>query len=93
MFVLFNIIIDVIIGIAASILCGNTVASGIQSIYGLVLIVPTIAIDIRRMHDIGKSGWWILVALIPLIGWIWYIILACQPSQPYVNQYGEPPID
>ena len=56
-------------------------------VFGIINFVPNIAIAIRRMHDIGKSGWWILINLIPLIGWIWYIILAIKPSDG-PNQYG-----
>ncbi len=56
----------------------------------LVLLVPNIAVGIRRFHDIGKSGWWLLLGLIPLIGWIAVIYFAVQPSQG-PNQYGEGP--
>jgi len=47
----------------------------------LITLVPSIAIGIRRMHDIGKSGWWLLINLVPLVGWIIYIILAAQPTK------------
>ena len=46
---------------------------------------------ILRLHDIGKSGVWILVSLIPLVGWIWMLILLCKDSDPGANQYGENP--
>lgn len=54
-------------------------------------LIPTIAVSVRRMHDIGKSGWWVLIAFVPLIGWIWYLILCCTDSQPGDNQYGPNP--
>lgn len=71
------------------------VASGILSwineylgyAFALANLVPNIAIAIRRMHDIGKSGWWILINLIPLVGWIWYLILTIKPSDG-PNEYG-----
>lgn len=43
------------------------------------------------MHDIGKSGWWVLIAIIPVIGWILFIYWAAQPSQPTPNQWGAVP--
>ncbi|MCI9286127.1 MAG: DUF805 domain-containing protein [Muribaculaceae bacterium] len=55
--------------------------------FSLVNFIPYIAIGVRRMHDIGKSGWWVLINLIPLVGLIWYIILAVKPSAPD-NEYG-----
>lgn len=50
--------------------------------FSLVNLVPGIAVGIRRMHDIGKSGWWILISAIPVIGTIWYIVLCATPSKP-----------
>lgn len=49
----------------------------------LVLLVPSIAVGVRRMHDINRSGWWILFP-------IYNIVLACQPSYPGENAYGPP---
>ncbi len=54
----------------------------------IALIVPTIAIAWRRMHDIGKEGVYALFLLIPIVGWILFIIWAVQPSQPGANRYG-----
>ncbi len=54
--------------------------------FALVNLIPGIAISVRRMHDIGKSGWWVLISLIPIIGTIWYIILTVKPSEG-PNQY------
>ena len=51
------------------------------SLFSLINLVPAIAVGIRRMHDIGKSGWWILICLIPLIGGIWFIVLAATPTK------------
>jgi len=52
------------------------------------LVIPTISATVRRLHDIGKSGWWILVSLIPSIGQIILFILCLLPSEPYDNSYG-----
>lgn len=83
-FVLFNTIISLIL----LILDGAAGTDILQSIYGLILLVPSLAVTARRLHDIGKSGWWILVWLLPLVGWVWLIILLATPSQSGSNQYG-----
>ena len=63
----------------------------ILGVFGLAILVPSIAVSIRRMHDIGKSGWWVLVNLIPLIGSIWFIILGAKDSVPGSNEWGACP--
>lgn len=57
---------------------------------GLVFFLPGLAVSVRRLHDIGRSGWWWLVALIPVVGWIMLIIWYCKPGEPGPNQYDEP---
>lgn len=60
-------------------------------VFGLAIILPMIAVGIRRMHDINKSGWWVLINLVPLIGSIWFIVLAIKDSEPQSNQWGPCP--
>ena len=57
-------------------------------IYALAVFIPGLAVGIRRLHDIGKSGWWILLDFIPIIGWIIIIIFWVTDSQPGENIYG-----
>ena len=59
--------------------------------YSIVLMLPGMAVAVRRLHDIGKSGWMILVSLIPIIGGLWLLILMLTDSQPEENQYGPNP--
>ena len=63
----------------------------VGDIFALVSLLPSIAVGARRLHDIGKSGWWQLIWLIPLIGWIVLIYWAVQPSESSDNTYGVPP--
>ena len=56
-------------------------------LFFLASVVPSIAVGIRRLHDINKSGWWWLIVLIPIVGGIWLIVLTCQPSDPAGAQY------
>jgi len=60
-------------------------------IFGLAILIPGLAVGIRRMHDIGKSGWWLLINLIPLAGTIWFIVLAAKDSEPGGNKWGACP--
>ncbi|MDG6779010.1 DUF805 domain-containing protein [Thiomicrorhabdus sp. zzn3] len=60
----------------------------LTTIYSLGLFIPSLAVLARRLHDIGRTGWWMLIGLIPLIGPIVLIIFAVLDSQPGENQYG-----
>jgi len=57
-------------------------------LYALVVLIPGLAVTVRRLHDVGKSGWMILIALIPIIGAIWLLVLMVTDSNPEENQYG-----
>ena len=63
----------------------------LQIIFALALLLPSIAIAVRRLHDIGKSGWWYLIVFIPLIGLLVLLYFFVQDSQPGSNQYGPNP--
>ena len=60
-------------------------------LYGLGVFIPTLAVGIRRLHDIGKSGWMMLVGLIPIAGFIWLIVLFATDSQKGTNDWGQCP--
>ena len=59
--------------------------------YALFVLVPGIAVTVRRLHDTGKSGWMYLVAFIPIAGWIWLLILFVTEGNEGNNAYGEDP--
>ncbi len=61
------------------------------NLYGLAVLIPSLAVSVRRLHDIGKSGWMILILLIPLVGAIWFIILMARDTQEGDNKYGPNP--
>lgn len=58
-------------------------------IFLIAIIIPIISLTVRRLHDIGRSGCWIFIRLIPLIGGIWLLILLCTESDNFDNLYGE----
>lgn len=68
-----------------------SIYSVITGIIGLILLVPSLAISIRRLHDINKSGWFLLLALIPIVGGIILLIFACIEGTRGPNEYGEDP--
>ncbi len=63
----------------------------LSGIFSLVSLCPSIAVTIRRLHDIDRSGWWILIGLVPIAGVIVLIIFAAKDGQPGSNQYGSNP--
>jgi uncharacterized membrane protein YhaH (DUF805 family) len=63
-----------------------------QSLLGIALLLPTLAVGARRMHDVSRSGWLQLLILIPVVGWIFWAILACLPGHRRTNRYGLDPL-
>ena len=98
-FALFNVIFAVAAMILDKALGTNftveTAAGPINLFYGYVYVLyllfiflPSLAVLVRRLHDVGKSGWFVLISLIPLVGSIWILVLLCTDSIPGQNQYG-----
>jgi uncharacterized membrane protein YhaH (DUF805 family) len=86
-FVLFNFIASVVVSIISSIIGDHKHILG--NLYSLAVFVPSLAVSMRRLHDIGISGWFTLLYLIPIIGWIWLIVLFVKKSDPTDNKYGK----
>jgi uncharacterized membrane protein YhaH (DUF805 family) len=57
-------------------------------IYSLAVLIPGLAVGVRRLHDTGKSGWWLLLVLIPIVGIIVLIVFWATDGEPGVNEYG-----
>jgi uncharacterized membrane protein YhaH (DUF805 family) len=70
---------------------GTFIFFAIYLIYTLLIITPTLAVSVRRLHDIGQSGWMYLIALIPFVGGIWFFVLLCTNSKNGTNKWGENP--
>jgi uncharacterized membrane protein YhaH (DUF805 family) len=67
----------------------KNMVNGIGIIYNLFTTLPSISIAVRRLHDMGRSGWWCLIAIIPLLGWIIILIMCMFDTEPFPNEYGE----
>jgi uncharacterized membrane protein YhaH (DUF805 family) len=89
-FFLFNFIISIIL----SVIDGATGSTGmglLSGVYALAVLIPGLAVSVRRLHDTDRTGWWLLIALIPFIGAIVLLIFMVQDSTPGQNQYGDNP--
>jgi uncharacterized membrane protein YhaH (DUF805 family) len=62
-----------------------------SGIFGLAMFIPSIAVSIRRLHDTDKTGWWILINFVPLIGGLIFLVFTVMDSTPGNNQYGPNP--
>ncbi len=86
MFVLFNVIVSFCIGIIEGLLgiAQNTDQSILGNIYALAVLIPSIAVGVRRMHDIDRSGWWLLLPIVNLV-------FAATKGTEGENRFGPPP--
>lgn len=64
----------------------------LSTIFMLVTLVPYLAVCVRRLHDTDRSGWWLLLCLVPLIGLIWFIVVCCLKGSDGENRFGENPL-
>ncbi|MEA1921891.1 MAG: DUF805 domain-containing protein [Pseudomonadota bacterium] len=88
MFFLFNVIITFVLGIIEWLLGSSGI---LGTLYSLAILVPSIAVSIRRLHDTGRSGWWLLIGIIPFIGAIVLFIFMIQEGKDDENVYGSNP--
>ena len=94
MFVLFNIIVSVVLAVLDSMsgTMSATLGMGLLGgLYSLAVLVPGLAVSVRRLHDTNRSGWWLLIVLIPLVGAIVLIVFMAQDGTPGENGYGSNP--
>ena len=95
-FVLFNIIIALaltFIDFSTGLYDVESEIGLLSSLYSLAVLVPSIAVTIRRLHDTGRTGWWFLIAFVPIIGAIVLLVFMVFDSTPGDNQYGPNPKD
>lgn len=93
-FVLFYIIIVIVLMILDGFVGTNIAGASIgilTGIYMLAMLIPGLAVSVRRLHDTGRSGWWLLIELVPLVGAIVLLVFMVSDSQPGQNAYGPSP--
>jgi uncharacterized membrane protein YhaH (DUF805 family) len=86
-FVLFNFIVSAVLGLIDNMVFGMP---ALQVLFALALLIPGLAVSVRRLHDKGKSGWWIFIALVPIVGPILLIYWYATAGEPQDNAYGAP---
>ena len=97
MFTLVNGIIQTILSIIMNIFASMGVAAGVYfvyallALYGLAVLVPSLAVAVRRMHDLGKGGGWIFITLIPIVGAIIFVIFCVKEGEAQDNRFGANP--
>lgn len=92
MFTLISVIISVVLAILDSVLDTSPGGFGLlQGLYGLAVLLPSLAVGARRLHDTGRSAWWLLIGLIPLIGAIVLIVYFVFEGDRGPNAYGSDP--
>ncbi len=94
MFVLFNIIFSLVVGFIGGFLYGVTNVTAflyLSTIFNLAMFLPGLSVGVRRLHDTDKSGWFVLLALIPIVGAIILLVFMCLDSNPGANRFGPNP--
>ena len=93
-FFLFHALIGIVLAIVDGVTGTLVPGAGIGllgGLYSLAVFIPGCAVTVRRLHDTGKSGWWLLIFLVPLVGVIVFLVFMVKDSQPGENQYGPNP--
>lgn len=106
-FLLFSLIVSAILGVIDGALFGYTFTSDasdgavsfnletvgiLTGLWSLATFIPSLAVSVRRLHDTGRSGWWLLIGLVPLIGIILLIVWFATKGEPATNAHGPDPI-
>lgn len=93
-FILFNILISMAL-VYVDWLTGNinpeTGLGILSGIYALGVMIPGMAVSVRRLHDTGRSGWWLLITFVPVIGAIVFLYFMVLDSKPEINEFGPSP--
>ncbi len=92
-FALINVVIAIVLGIIDGVigLAGETGFGLLGTLYSLAVLIPSLAVAVRRLHDTNRSGWWLLIIFIPLIGALVLLVFMLLDSEPGSNQYGPNP--
>lgn len=93
MFILWTSIISVVLSIVELVL-NLEIAPDLgllSTIFSLVILIPSISLSVRRLHDIGRTGWWLLLSFIPILGWIALFVFTLLDSESGTNKYGPNP--
>lgn len=87
---LFVVLVSMLLTLADAFVSSDVGLLGM--VFSLGTLIPGLSVTVRRLHDLDKSGWWILIALVPFIGWIVLIVWECTKGTEGPNRFGEDPL-
>ena len=90
-FVLYNLIVALVINIVVGVIAGRSTGQVVSDLYSLAVLLPSLGVAIRRLHDTNRTGWWLLIGIIPVIGWIVLLVFLVMASDPGSNSHGPNP--
>jgi uncharacterized membrane protein YhaH (DUF805 family) len=93
-FVLFVVFISIVLSTIDGLFGTYHRESGaglLSTMFSLAVLIPSIAVSVRRLHDIDRTGWWVLISLVPLVGWIVLLVFHVQDGTPGPNRFGPDP--
>ncbi len=95
MFIVVNMVFTFVLGVTDRLIGWQLVGeSGVlTTLYGVFIFLPWWAVQFRRLHDTDRSAWWLLLIIIPVVGWIIIILFNCQRGTAGENRYGPDPLD
>lgn len=89
-FALANVIVTIVVLLVGAVLLGSRRAL-LVDVYGVLVLLPSLGVEIRRLHDTDRTGWWMLAAFVPIVGAIVLIVFFAMPGTPGPNRYGPEP--
>lgn len=89
MWLLFSFGVKLVVGAAFRLFSFSSAVIGVaMAIVEVGLLLPSLAVAVRRLHDMGRGGGWIFLLLVPVVGWVWLFVLLVQPGEAGANQFG-----
>ena len=93
-FVLFNFLISLVLTIVDGMIGTYNPMTGmgfLSGLFGLAMFIPGLSVSVRRLHDTDRSGWWLLIAFLPILGWLILLVFMILDGTPGPNRFGESP--
>jgi uncharacterized membrane protein YhaH (DUF805 family) len=90
-FLFYIILYIVLLPVVASTQIFSQIFISVTYLYLFLAFIPWLAVVVRRLHDTGRSGWWLSISMIPLVGPVWFLVLVVKDSNPGDNKYGPNP--
>jgi uncharacterized membrane protein YhaH (DUF805 family) len=96
MFTLVSFVVSILIGFGVGFVGGmlgldRTMITILSFAYSVAVLIPSLAVSVRRLHDTGRSGWWLLIVVVPIVGAIVLLVFSLQDSEQGTNAYGRNP--